>query len=584
MVDQPRGKADRHQPSAEERLDSWKEIAVYLKRGPRTVQRWEREQGLPVHRLAHGKQGQVFAYKPELDAWWNSRGAALEKEAPEHRRSPAWLIGLAAALVLLLVAIAFLAGRQLWRPSTPPDSKVVLAVLPFENLSGDREQEYFSDGLTEEMITELGRLRSQRLSVIARSAVMRYKKKSKSVAEIARDLTADYLLEGSVRREGQRVRITAQLIRASDQTHLWAESYDRDLVGILALQGDVARAVAGQIRLALSAEEESRLARARPVVPEAHEAYLRGRFFWNKRTPEDLRKGLGYFQQALAKDPWFAPAYAGVADANILLEDYADVSPKEALPKAKAAAQRALEIDAGLAEAHASLAMVKFSYEWDWAGAERGFQRAIELSPSYATAHHWYALLLASLGRLEEALPEIRRAQRLEPFSASLKCAEAWRIHAAARRYDLALEELRTAGELDSNSYFPHNRRGLVYVLTGKHDEGIQELQRAVPPQGFSPHFLADLGTGYALAGRTAEAGNVLKTLQERSAQTYVSPYRLALIHAALGEKDAALKRLHQAFEERDIGMVQLKVEPRLDPVRQDPRFQDLLRRMNLPQ
>ena len=573
--------ADRPPPSSEQRLDSWKEIAVYLKRGARTVQRWEREQGLPVHRLAHGKQGQVFAYKAELDAWWNSRGAALEKEAPEARRPPVRLIGLVAALVTLLVAGSYLIGRRLWRPATPPDSKMVLAVLPFENLSGNQEQEYFSDGLTEEMITELGRLRSRQLSVIARSAVMRYKRKTKNVAEIGRELSADYLLEGSLRREGQRVRISAQLIRASDQTHLWAESYDRDLVGILALQSEVARAVAGQIRLALSAEEETRLAGARPVAPEAHEAYLRGRFFWNKRTPEDLRKALGHFQQAIEKDPRFARAYAGLADAYVLLEDYADVSPKEAFPKAKVAAEKALEIDPGLAEAHASLAMVKFAYEWDWAGAEKGFQHAIDLSPSYATAHHWYALLLASLGRLDQALTEIRRAQRLDPFSPGLKSAEAWRVHAAARRYDVALEELRTALELDPNYHLTHNRRGLVCVLTGRYEEGIQELQRALPTAS-SPHLLADLGTAYALADRKAEARNVLKTLTDRASQTYVSPYRLALIHAALGEKEAAIKSLRQAFEERDIGMVQLKVEPRLDALRQDPRFRDLLRRMHL--
>jgi TolB-like protein len=584
MSDPPRERTPRSDLPSHERLDSWKEIAAYLKRGARTVQRWEREQGLPVHRLAHGKQGQVFAYKSELDAWWNSRGADLEKEAPALPRSRPWLIAGAAVLVAVLVASAYLLARRLWRPSTPPDSKVVLAVLPFDNLSGDPEQEYFSDGLTEEMITELCRLRSRRLSVIARTAAMRYKKKTKSIAEIGRELGVDYLLEGSVRREGQRVRISAQLIRVSDQTHLWAESYDRDLVGILALQGDVARAVAVQIRLALSTQEESRLARARPVVPEAHEAYLRGRFFWNKRTPEDLRRALGYFQQAIEKDPSSAPAYAGVADAYILLEDYADVAPKEAFPKAKAAAEKALEIDRDLAEAHASLAMVKFTYEWDWAGAEKGFEQAIDLSPSYPTAHHWYALLLASLGRLDQALTEIRRAQQLDPFSAAMKSAEAWRVHAAARRYDLALEELRKAIELDPKNFLPHNRLGLVYVLTGRHAEGIAELQRALPQREFSPHFLADLGSAYALAGRKAEARNVLKTLTERSRQTYVSPYRLALIHAPLGEKETAIKLLQQAFEQRDIGILQLKVEPRLDPLRDDPRFRDLLRRMNLPQ
>jgi TolB-like protein/tetratricopeptide (TPR) repeat protein len=574
---------DAAEPPAEERLDSWKEIAAYLRRGTRTAQRWASEQGLPVHRLAHGKQGQVFAYKSELDAWWRSRRTDLEPEAPPRPRGRFWRITLAAGAIAVVAAAVYLFWS--WRKPAPAEGQVTLAVLPFENLSRDPEQEYFSDGLTEEMITQLTRLQPGRLAVIARTSAMPYKRTAKKVNQIGRELGVDYILEGAVRREGRRARISAQLVRVSDQVHVWADSYDRELSGILAVQSEVARAVTGQIKLTLTAGEEARLSSARPVVVEAHEAYLKGRFFWNKRRPEDLHKALGFFAQAIEKDPRHAPAYAGMADTYILLEEYAGLPPREAVRKARAAAERALAIDPDLAEAHASLGLVRYSHDWDWKGAEASFRRAIELSPSCVTAHHWYANLLASLGRADEARAEIGRAQKLDPLSPVLLVAAAWRVGAAlGTSYEAAIPGLRTALEIHPAYPVGNARLALAYALSGRRQEGIRQVEEALPQVASSTPLLAELGSIYGLLGETAKARELLAKLTDRARQSYISPYRLALIHVALGENDAAMKLLQQGFEERDIGLVMLRLDPRWDPLRGAPRFRDLLRRMRLPE
>ncbi len=584
MSEPRRGRDEMAEPPAGDRLDSWKEIAAYLRRGTRTVQRWASERGLPVHRLTAGKHGQVFAYKSELDAWWRSRRTDVEAEAPAHPRWRVWQIGLAAGLAVVIGAGAYLAWVRLQYRRGPPEGKVVLAVLPFENLSGDQEQDYFSDGLTEEMITQLARLQPGRLGVLARTSVMQYKRAAKKVEQIGRELGADYILEGAVRREGNRVRISAQLVRVSDQEHVWAQSYDRELSGILAMQGEVARAVAGQVKLTLTASEEARLASARPVVVEAHEAYLKGRFFWSKRTPENLQRALVFFEEAAGKDPQYAPAYAGIADAYLLLEEYAGLPPREAVGKARAAAQKALEIDPALAEAHVSLGMVRYSYDWDWKGAEEAYRRAIELNPSYVTAHHWYANLLATVGREEEARAEIEQARKLDPLSPVIRAGAAWRVGAVlGGPYEAAIPELRAALELDPGYPIAHARLALALALAGRREEGIRQVQEALPTAASSPLILAELGSVYALLGEQAKAREMLAKLRDRSKQSYVSPYRLALIHVALGEKDTAIKLLDQGFQVRDMGMVQLRLDPRWGPVRGDPRFQDLLRRMKLP-
>jgi TolB-like protein/DNA-binding winged helix-turn-helix (wHTH) protein/Tfp pilus assembly protein PilF len=450
-----------------------------------------------------------------------------------------------------------------------------LAVLPLANLSGDPEQEYFADGMTDELITSLGKIGA--LRVISRTTVMHFKGAKKTLPEIARELNVDAVIEGSVLRSGDRVRISAQLIHAATDQHLWAETYDRDLRDILALQSDVARAIAGEIKSKLTPAEQARLAKVRPVNPEAYELYLRGRYFWNKRAEETVKKSLDYFEQAIRRDPGSALAYAGLADSYIILGSYEYLPPKEAYPKAKAAAQRALEIDRTLAEAHASLGRFGIEYDWDWSASEEEYKRAIELNPNYATAHHWYADYLAWVGRHNESLVEIERARQLDPLSLIINTVVAISL-SYARRYDEAIEQFHRTLEIDSNFAVAHLYLADAYAQTSHFPEAIAEAQKAVSLSGAAPVFVADLARVYAVAGNRAAANRLLKDVLRRS---YVPKYHVAMVHIALGKHQEALDWLDKAAEDRSPQLVLLKVDPGLDPLRSDPRFQDLLRRMN---
>ena len=514
------------------------------------------------------------------------REAGPGQGAPRQVRRWAW--GLAIPVVVLLVLGAVLIGlnvaglrdRLLGRTGVPKIESI--AVLPLENLSGDKDQEYFADGMTEELITDLGKISA--LRVISRTSVMQYKGAKKPLPEIARDLNVDAIVEGTVQRSGNHVRITASLLHAPSDGHLWAESYERDLKDVLALQSEVARAIAGEIKITLTPQEQTRLASARPVNPEAHEAYLKGRFYWNKRTADGLKKSLDYFQQAIERDPAYALSYVGLADCYVLMAaaEYAVLPPREGFPKAEAAARKALQIDDMLAEAHCTLAYSKGLFEWDWPGAEREFQRAFEINPSYATAHQWYALLLKDQGRLAEAFDEIKRAQALDPLSLIINC-DAAVMYYWARQYDRSIQEYRKALEMDPNFAVAHWGLGRAYVEKRMFREATAELQKAIVLSGGSAVHLASLGHAYAVAGEKAAARDALSNLKDLSKRANVSPYDIALIHAALGEKDQAFEWLEKAYEQRDSSLIFLKVDPRLDPLRSDPRFQDLLRRMNFP-
>jgi TolB-like protein/Flp pilus assembly protein TadD len=503
-----------------------------------------------------------------------------------------WAWGLAIPVVALLVLgavliafnVAGLRDRLMWlvraRHGVPLPRIESIAVLPLANLSGDPEQEYFADGMTEELITNLGKISA--LRVISRTSVMRYKKTEKPLPQIARELGVDGIVEGSVLRVGDRVRITAQLIQAEQERHLWAESYERDLRDILALQSEVARAIASEIKVRLTPQEQTRLASARPVNPDAHEAYLKGRYFWNKRTEEGLKKGIDFFGQALEKDPAYALAYTGLADCYYLLADYRFVPWKEAYPRAKGAATKALELDETLAEAHTSLALIKDRYEWDWPGAEREFKRAIELNPNYATAHHWYSNYLEEMGRHDEAIAEIKRAQQLDPLSLIINAVVGLRFR-SARRYDEAIEQLRKTLEMDPNFAMAHFLLGGVYKQKGQYESAIAEYQKGRSASGGSVHLLAALGRAYAAAGKRRKALKILGELKELSKRRYVSASFVASIYVALGEKDQALEWLEKGYRDRDAAMVGLNWVPTFDPLRSDPRFEDLLRRMNFP-
>jgi len=495
---------------------------------------------------------------------------------PRHWRLALAVLG--ATLVAGAAYWGFAARRERTRDSAAPGRIETVAVLPLENLSGDSAQEYFTDGMTEALITDLAKLGAVR--VISRNSAMRFKGTRKPIREVARELRVDAVVTGTVLRAGERVRITAQLIHADSDRHLWADSYDGDLRDILTLQADVARAIARGIQGKLAVRDTVRPGPA-ALPPEAHEAYLRGRHHWNRRTDEDLTKSVDYFRKAVELAPSYPAAYAGLADAYGLLGSFNVLPAQEAFPKAKEAAMKAIQMDDSLAESHTSLAWVRFRFDWDWAGAEKGFQRAMELNPSYATAHHWYADLLTSLGRHQEAMREIQQARRLDPLSVIINRDVAWH-HYFARRYDEAIEQLRKTLEFERNFAPAYTLLGRAYERKGRHAEAVAALERARALSPASAVTLTMLASTYGAAGNTQAARKLLRQVQEESKKRYIPSYYLAAAHLGLGEKEQALASLEKAFQEHSDLVTLLKVDPRLDPLRSEPRFQELVRRLGL--
>ena len=490
------------------------------------------------------------------------------------------LMGAAALAIVLIALLAFNVGglRDRLPGKGRPSPIESLAVLPLENISGDPEQEYFAEGMTDALITDLARIGA--LRVISRTSVMRYKGTKKPLAEIARELRVDAVVEGSVLRSGDRVRINARLIHAATDRNLWAQSYERDLRDVLAMQSEVAQAVAQEIRVAVTPREASHLANVRAVNPDAYNDYLRGRFHWNRRTRDELMKAIDFFEQAIAKDPGYAPAYAGLADCYVVLWGSAEVPFETAHPRARVAAKKALEIDETLAEAHTSLASIHlFSYEWR--DAENEFRRAIELNPGYATAHHWYALYLSAVGRHEEAIQRIQRAQELDPLSLIINANVGWCLY-LARQYDRTIEQSRKTLELDANFAVARGYLAQAYVEKGMLAEGIAEFQKAIALSGGEVSYRAELANAYAAAGQRSRAQELLAELKELSRQKVVSAIDIALIYAGLGDRDQAFAWLQKSFENRDARLNNLNVHPRFDVLRPDPRFAVLLRRMGL--
>ena len=458
-----------------------------------------------------------------------------------------------------------------------PEQVRALAVLPLENLSRDPEQEYFAEGLTEALITTLAKIGE--LRVVSRTSAMLYKGVRKPLREIARELEVDAIVEGTVLRAGRRVRVTAQLIDAPKEMHLWAESYERDLRDVLALQAEVAQAIAREIRVKLTPVDQARFAEVRAVDPDAYEAYLRGRYHWNRR-PSEFAKAIQCFQEAIAKDSTYVAAYAGLADCLSGLNVWGIVPASEGSVKAKALAQKALEMDHSSAEAHVSLAFATM-YHYDFLTAEREFERAIELNPRYTLAHQLFGWYLCTMDRYEEAYAEFQRAIRLDPLSSVIH-AMLGNVLIYARRYDQALKQCAKALELDPTSGPAHLGLGWAYRCKSLYEPAIAPLRRACEfYPGSTP--IGVLGEVYAAAGYRGEAQKILEQLQELSKQRYVTPYVVARIHVTLGEKDEALQWLEVAYQQRAEWMVLLKVDPCLDGLRLDPRFQDLIRRMNFP-
>ena len=495
------------------------------------------------------------------------------------------------AVALVVVLIAGLAAYAQWsrsRARTQASSgRAMLAVLPFENLTGDVGQDYFSDGLTEEVIGQLGQLDPQHLGVIARTSIMHYKHTQDSLQQIGRDLGVQYVLEGSVRREASKVRISAQLIQTKDQTRLWSRQYDRELGGILSLQGEIAREAADEIQLTLGSGHKLFASDHKPVVsPNSYEVYdlnLKGRYFWNRRTLDGFRQATGYFQQAIAKDPNYAPAYAGLADTFALMSSWSLAPQNEFMPKARTAALKALQIDEALAEAHTSLALIAENYDYDWQTAEKEYQQAIELNPNYATAHHWYAECLMWQGRFNEALRESERARQLDPLSLII-ATDHGAILYYSRQYDRAIAQSRAVLDMD-----PSFDRAVgillgAYVQEGRFAEALDYIEQH-HPLADNPWAWVARAEVYGPWGRTAEAQHALARAQQLFRGS-PSEARKALlpVYVALGRKDQVIALLQKAYAEHSNTVVGIKVDPSYDPLRSDPRFQDLLRRVGLAQ
>jgi TolB-like protein/DNA-binding winged helix-turn-helix (wHTH) protein/Flp pilus assembly protein TadD len=489
--------------------------------------------------------------------------------------SIAWKITACVALFVM----ASLATWKLYSWKHPSANIRSLAVLPLESLSSDASQDYFADGMTDELISDLGQIRA--LRVISRTSVMAYKRARKPLPEIARELGVDAVVEGTVLRSGDQVRISAQLIEAATDRHLWSRSYEGQLRDTLALQNQVAQAIADQIRINLNSEERAALKTVRVVNPQAYESYLKGRYFWNKRTADGLKVALAYFNQAIDEDPKYAQFYSGLADTYALLGDwqYAVMTPKEALPRAKAAAIKALELDSAIGEAHNSLAFCLDGFDWDFPAAEKEFQRAIELNPGYATAHHWYAWHLSLLGRYDEAIVEMKRAENLDPLSLIIN-ADLAELLLLAHSYDESIRQSRKTIEMDPNFALAHNQLGQAYLQKQMHDEAITELQKAVQLSAGSPTCIANLARAYAASGKRSEAAKLLNDLKKRSNSTYSHAPEIAVIYAALGDRDQAMLWLEKGYEERFNPGVLLR--PGFDPLRSEPRFQELVRRIGL--
>ena len=543
-------------PNPADRLDSWKEIASFLRRDVRTVQRWEKKEALPVYRHLHDKLGSIYAYRNELTDWFNARqqsGTAMARQDGEAE-------------------------------------KIKLAVLPFGNLSSAAEDAYFSDGLTEEMTTQITRLQSPQLAVVARTTAEHYNTSSNSLEQMRKELGVGYVLEGKVRRGGNRVRITAQLIQLKDQTQLWAETYERDLSDVLTVQAEIAEAIAHAINLALNLSAIAGAPSAEKIVrvqPAAYDAYLKARYNLHQMTPSAISRSIEDFERAIQLDSNYAPAYAGLASAYALLAiaPFDFLPPHEAMPKAEKAARKSLELDSTFAEAHTALALVNHHYHWNWKEAETEYQRAIELNPDHGDTHLWYSWLLLALGRRNDAFDEIEQTMSIVQETDPHRLVTVHTTRAAAyyfgREYQRAVEECEKAEQLDPDYFMLHFIAGRAHMRLNNYAKAIKHLKTAIGT-GEMPLMEAALGLAYAVSGKKGLTQKLAEQFKEAAKKRYIPPTYFGMLLAGLGDRDKALDWLDQAYKERADGLTWLAVEPMLDEIRNDPRFQELIRRIGL--
>ena len=561
-----------------QRLDSWKEIAAYLKRDIATVRRWEKREALPVHRHHHEKLGSVSAYTSELEAWSTGRRQPLQSPA-EVRRS-VWR-GIVLPALLVFVALAGGVYAYVWmatRTSTAGSPIASLAVLPFQPLGKTARDEALELGMTDALITRLENVRQIR--VRPTSAVLKYTNALPDLQAAGRELRVDAILEGKIQRAADRIRVTVHLLRVRDGVSLWADTLDEQFTNIFAVQDAISHKVAHALALTLSREETKGLTRRDTTNAQAYEHYLQGRYFLTPGVGDTLRKAAEHFEQAIKLDPNYALAYAGLADAYAAWANSTIAPSKEAYFKAKTAALKGLELDDRLAGAHAALGAVSLLYDWDWPAAEQSFQRAIALDPDDARTHRRYALGLMWLGRFDEAIREMQRARELAPIDLEIHANLAVILY-YARRYDEAILEARKTLEMDRS--FSQAYRTIARALVEKrlYDQAIDAYHHATAAGGVQL-LKAELGHAYAMSGRRGEAWKIRDELLELAKQRYVSPYDMAILHIGLGDKDQAFAWLEKSYIERERWMVTLKVAPALDPLRFDPRFADLVRRVGL--
>ena len=529
--------------------------------------------------VKHGRKISLVNFYTDAIGNPNLPRKCRAQRPPAARAAPSRsmiLIGSLVLLIALLIGFVKFSRPTPNRPAVATANAKSIAVLPFENLSHDPDNAYFADGIQEEILTRLSKIAD--LKVISRTSTQRYKGTPTNLLEIAKQLGVAHILEGTVQKAADQVRVNVQLINAQTDSHLWAEKFDRNLADIFAVESEIATKIADTLQAKLTGSEKQAIA-ARPTEnSEAHQLYLKGRYFLSRRTEEGLKKSVEFFNQAIDKDSGYALAYSGLADSNMYLLKLAflrGLSRKESYERAKAAATKALELDDNLAEAHTSLALVKMEYEWEWASSEGEFKRAIQLNPGFAEAHHQYSHYLTAMGRSSESLAESLRALELDPLSLVLNGHLAWH-YLYARQYDQAIQQCQKTAELDRNYPETADFRGLAYEQKGMYREAIAELQMAVNLSGNSPHIKAELGHAYAIAGETTPALDILDELKRGSTETHISSYDIAVIYIGLGRKDQALEALENAYQERSEWLRYVKVDPRLDPLRGDPRFEKL--------
>jgi serine/threonine-protein kinase len=511
--------------------------------------------------------GDLHTLKGELELAGPARAGVIVRQIKRHKRGA--LLMLAAAI---LAAGAF--AYAFFFVASPPPNEKSIAVLPFENLSEEKSSAYFADGIQDEILTRLSKIAD--LKVISRTSTQRYKHTSQSPSQIAHQLGVANLLEGSVQKTDDQVRVNVQLITAANDTHLWAETYDRELTDIFVVESDIATTIAKTLQARLTGAEEAAIAKRPTANREVYELCLKGRFFWNKRTAADLRKAIEYFNQALDKDPSYAPAYAGLTDAYLILSQYGAASPADSFPQAIAAAKKAIELDDTLAEAHTSLACSLAYYDFDFEQSVKEFERAIQLNPNYATAHHWLSNgVLSALGRFERAITEGKRAVELDPLSLVIN-ADLGQDFFYARRYDEAIAHLRKTIEMDPRFYFAHWVLGTALQLKGQLSDAIAEYSKAVELND-DPSVLALLGQAYARAGQRDEAQKILVRLSGEAKSRYVQAYSFVLMYLALGDKERAIDEMERGYRERDANVAQIKTDPMLDDLRGNQRFEALV-------